>query len=226
MALANILSQNPVAVKLVVGTSADLKVVEVVVSLVSILVVYLHSIRNRSDECLRNHSVNGLQYLLRLPVQAHNRVSIAVELRPSDHHRQELPPSPFGPHPSLDVAHAAHIGHLVQPFPVKSLAPFFISDHILDYVTSTSDVKLYANRMLSRLDSIRLIAAIDSAPARPIPIDPHDSSTLPEIPRLVYRMHDVEGLGIKEIAGVMAIRPAREKRALGRAQAMQRARLA
>lgn len=78
----------------------------------------------------------------------------------------------------------------------------------------------------SRCDMLRIRYAVDSAPARPIPIDPHDSSALPEVPRLVYRMHDVEGFGIKEIAGVMAIRPARVRTALARAQAMLRARLA
>lgn len=80
--------------------------------------------------------------------------------------------------------------------------------------------------LMSRLDSLALRSAIDAAPARPIPIDPHDSSSLPEVPRLVYRLHDVEGLGIKEIAGVMAIRPARVQRALARAQRMLAERVA
>lgn len=79
---------------------------------------------------------------------------------------------------------------------------------------------------MSRIDNLLLRAAIDAAPARPIPSDPHDSSCLPEVPRLVYRMHDVEGFGIREIAGVMAIRPARVTRALERARGMLRARVA
>ena len=60
------------------------------------------------------------------------------------------------------------------------------------------------------------------------PSDPHKSTTdrWPETPRLVYRLHDVEGLGIKEIAGVLAIRPARVQRALARAQRMLAERVA
>jgi DNA-directed RNA polymerase specialized sigma24 family protein len=61
-----------------------------------------------------------------------------------------------------------------------------------------------------------------------IPVDPHKAVTdrWPETPRLVYRLHNVEGLGIKEIAGVMAIRPARVQRALARAQKMLAERVA
>lgn len=61
-----------------------------------------------------------------------------------------------------------------------------------------------------------------SAPAKPTPIDHHKpiTDTFPEIPRLAYRLIDVEGLGVKEVAGVMAMRPSRVRKALERARKM------
>lgn len=58
-------------------------------------------------------------------------------------------------------------------------------------------------------------------PALP-PVDPlrAQSDLLPELPRLTYRMHDVEGLCIGEIAAVCGARPAQVRRRLERARAM------
>lgn len=72
------------------------------------------------------------------------------------------------------------------------------------------------------------LAQIASLPPAPIPHDPHrpHSDLLPEIPRLAYRLHDVEGFGLEEIAAMCGIRTAHARRALSKARRMLQDRLA
>ena len=67
----------------------------------------------------------------------------------------------------------------------------------------------------------------DSDP-EPAPVDPLKplSDQLPEMPRLIYRMVDVEKFSEKEVAGVTAMPAAKVRRALARAREMLKARLA
>lgn len=72
----------------------------------------------------------------------------------------------------------------------------------------------------TRSENLRLTKLALDAPVKPPPVDPYDSSGLPEVPRLVYRLHDVEGLSVKEVAMITAYRPARVRRALERARVL------
>lgn len=60
------------------------------------------------------------------------------------------------------------------------------------------------------------------------PNDPHKHITdsFREVPRLVYRLIDVEGLNEKEVAAITARPAAKVRRALNRAREMLKARLA
>lgn len=78
----------------------------------------------------------------------------------------------------------------------------------------------------TRYELRRIWHSIKDSPVRaPIPADPHAAiaATMPEVPRLVYRLHDVEGLCIKEIASALAKRPSWVRQALARARLLLRA---
>lgn len=74
----------------------------------------------------------------------------------------------------------------------------------------------------------QLRQSIMDAPALLPPVDPHAhlSQSLPEVPRLVYRLVDVEGLTEQEASQITAMRRSGVKKALARAREMLKARLA
>ncbi len=67
----------------------------------------------------------------------------------------------------------------------------------------------------------------DYAPVKkPVDQHRHITDTFRELPRLIYRLVDVEGLSESEVAAITAQRPNRVRKSLARAREMLRARLA
>lgn len=82
--------------------------------------------------------------------------------------------------------------------------------------------------ILDRKARIALRSEVMAAPALPTPIDPHKPITdnFPELPRLVYRLMDVEGLTEQDVSEITSMRHAQVRKALERARSLLKAKLA